>query len=1002
MNIMGNIAPWILGRKPKFVPPAAPTAVSFQSLTANGTSGTVSTTQLTATFDVDPGLTTANFVVTGASKGVVSKVGAVYTVNINTITVEDGQSVTLDIIGVPSGFTISPLFRTVVVYREEVSITDFRVARNTVVDVSNSPAFTINTKVNRTSGPAPLGITFDVVSDSVFPGIDRPLHECAFWVDYGDATAEFLYLPLDFPAEFRNANLGQGAAGDHVYATPGNYTAKVYVWHPPTDKIGFEEIAIESIDRETFFGTNIVALSLDGDFTGAPADATRVTTISAMKSAGSGFGAVNRLYLFKRGQTTTDFYGNFSGGENEEHHYGVYGDGDEPFTFQVPAGGLTSTIKTHFDFTDAGPRTLYGVSVVGDYDPTTGAGDTWDNGLCKVWHSSNITIWRCKGKGLGVNLYVLQTNNITQDVIINDCEITDWFDFGIYAQGILPRLALTGSTIAQRVDAVSSVGDRENDNSGELVMSTAESTYTLPKLRIYGDLANLFIGIRNPTTKVVTELTGADYTFNTGTDATITVTTNNADGTHSATINVAFADGDILVYYSRRWANHGPIRTTSVFGMPYTQCFMRSTNGWSTDGRINQSCIRDSSSGTEGAWSVINQNVLIGGGQVVVVTPANLTIRQYPSDSVIESNYLYCDKNSEETILLRASGVTVRNNYSFKSDLDSDTGSGYKGFVRVEKTAPSQSDIADRPIRVYNNTVVNLTSTENGTINEEIIYFKDGSDSFFTNVIESNNLLYHPDRPTALPDYTPLDDSNYYAPLAGSAALNAGTSVDLVWDDLAGNLVGETSSVGAFDTASAPPRLYVTMQSPDIILIDIPAIKVSTYNKLEPGQSLSFMFSSDNTTTDYMDIIKLDPNASHIRVRPLSGVMEFRGSGLGDVTIVVPDINTVLLDGNPHKIDYTYTGAGGVLSLFIDSIEYFPATEVLYGSYFTFRFDKIIASGGASAASAYKVWDFTIYDTDDSVIAAFAMDSGAIDGATEAASTGTGTMTFNVDTGSWS
>ena len=114
MNLCLNLALSWVGKR-VFVPPTAPTAISFQSLTANGTSGTVSTTQLTATFDVDPGLTTANFVVTGASKGVVSKVGAVYTVNINTITVDDGQSVTLDIIGVPSGFTITPTTRTVVV-----------------------------------------------------------------------------------------------------------------------------------------------------------------------------------------------------------------------------------------------------------------------------------------------------------------------------------------------------------------------------------------------------------------------------------------------------------------------------------------------------------------------------------------------------------------------------------------------------------------------------------------------------------------------------------------------------------------------------------------------------------------------------------------------------------------------------------------------------------------------------------------------------------------------
>jgi len=119
MNLCLNLALSWVGKR-VFVPPTAPTAVSFQSLTANGTSGTVSTTQLTATLDVDPGLTTANFVVTGASKGVVSKVGAVYTININTITVDDGQSVTLDIIGVPSGFTITPTTRTVAVNKAAV------------------------------------------------------------------------------------------------------------------------------------------------------------------------------------------------------------------------------------------------------------------------------------------------------------------------------------------------------------------------------------------------------------------------------------------------------------------------------------------------------------------------------------------------------------------------------------------------------------------------------------------------------------------------------------------------------------------------------------------------------------------------------------------------------------------------------------------------------------------------------------------------------------------
>lgn len=111
MDYLGGFLP-----KRKFPTPAPPTAISFQSLTANGTSGTVSTTQLTATFDVDPGLTTANFVVTGASKGTVTNVDGDYYINVFDIP-EDGQIVTLDVINVPSSVTITPLTRTVTVYK---------------------------------------------------------------------------------------------------------------------------------------------------------------------------------------------------------------------------------------------------------------------------------------------------------------------------------------------------------------------------------------------------------------------------------------------------------------------------------------------------------------------------------------------------------------------------------------------------------------------------------------------------------------------------------------------------------------------------------------------------------------------------------------------------------------------------------------------------------------------------------------------------------------------
>ena len=113
MNLSMQLALGGLRKKPS---PVNPIEVAFQSLTANGVSGSVSTTQLTATFDVDPGLTTGNFVVTGASKGSVSNIDNVYFINVFDIPV-NGQAVTLDLAFLPSNLSISPVTRTVTVYK---------------------------------------------------------------------------------------------------------------------------------------------------------------------------------------------------------------------------------------------------------------------------------------------------------------------------------------------------------------------------------------------------------------------------------------------------------------------------------------------------------------------------------------------------------------------------------------------------------------------------------------------------------------------------------------------------------------------------------------------------------------------------------------------------------------------------------------------------------------------------------------------------------------------
>jgi hypothetical protein len=93
----------------------APTAVTFSDLIANGTSGTVTTTALTLTFDVDPtSLAAGDITVTGATKGALSGAGTSRSLGISAITVANGANVTVAIAN-PAGFTITPASRTVAV-----------------------------------------------------------------------------------------------------------------------------------------------------------------------------------------------------------------------------------------------------------------------------------------------------------------------------------------------------------------------------------------------------------------------------------------------------------------------------------------------------------------------------------------------------------------------------------------------------------------------------------------------------------------------------------------------------------------------------------------------------------------------------------------------------------------------------------------------------------------------------------------------------------------------
>ena len=94
-----------------------PTVITFLSLTANGTTNTATTTELTLMFsDAVPGLSITDITVIGATRGALSGSGPVYTLTVSDIAAE-GDVVTVSV-APPEGYTITPAQLTTTVHKE--------------------------------------------------------------------------------------------------------------------------------------------------------------------------------------------------------------------------------------------------------------------------------------------------------------------------------------------------------------------------------------------------------------------------------------------------------------------------------------------------------------------------------------------------------------------------------------------------------------------------------------------------------------------------------------------------------------------------------------------------------------------------------------------------------------------------------------------------------------------------------------------------------------------
>ena len=256
--------------------------VTWNSLTANGTSGSVTTTALTLTFDVDPtSLATGNITVTGATKGALSGTGLTRTLAISSITVADGANVNVAITN-PSGFTITPSNMNVAVNVAPVippgitgptamTLTEGYAATSSgTFTVTGTPA----PSVTKTSGDAAItwnGATMRLDIDAGLPAGSYPVELTASNGITPDASHTFT-LTVTNPVYYSiqiNASGGGSVNADRMSAYPGETVTLTL-----TPNTGYTLTSITVISRDGMHSVSTTGTGNTRTFTMPAANVT--------------------------------------------------------------------------------------------------------------------------------------------------------------------------------------------------------------------------------------------------------------------------------------------------------------------------------------------------------------------------------------------------------------------------------------------------------------------------------------------------------------------------------------------------------------------------------------------------------------------------------------------------------------------------------------------------------------------------------------------------------
>ncbi|HPH03770.1 MAG TPA: SUMF1/EgtB/PvdO family nonheme iron enzyme, partial [Spirochaetota bacterium] len=251
----------------------APVAVSFSGLSANGTSGSVTTTELTLTLDVEPvGLDIDDITVTGATKGALSGTGTTRTLTISGITVGNGGTVTVALAN-PAGYTITPALKTVVVYKAPVAVSFSGLSAN------GTSGSVTTTELTLTFDVEPVGLDID---DITVTGATKGTLS-------GTGTTRTLTIS--------GVTVGNGGTVTVALANPVGYTItpalKTVVVYKAPVAVSFSGLSANGTSGSVT--TTELTLTFDVELVGLDSD--DITVTGATKGALSGTGTTRTLTI---------------------------------------------------------------------------------------------------------------------------------------------------------------------------------------------------------------------------------------------------------------------------------------------------------------------------------------------------------------------------------------------------------------------------------------------------------------------------------------------------------------------------------------------------------------------------------------------------------------------------------------------------------------------------------------------------------------------------------